>query len=427
MINDASLGALFSILAALILLSGFFSSAETGMMSLNRYRLKHLLNNNHRGAKRASKLLERPDRLIGLILIGNNLVNILASAIATVIAIRLWGTSGIFIATITLTLVILIFAEITPKTIAALHPEKVAFPASWILLPLLKIMLPVVWLINRVTNGLLRLLGVDPSKRTDENVSSEELRTIVMEAGQLIPTQHRGMLLNILDLEEVTVDDIMVPRSEVYGIDLDDSDEEILRIIQGSSHTRLPVWREDINDIVGVLHMRNISRILNTPQGFDRSALEREIDKPYFIPESTPLHTQLLNFQNKKHRLAVVVDEYGEVMGLVALEDILEEIVGEFTSNLSEAVDNIYPQRDGSFIIDGTASIREINKSLAWKLPTDGPKTLSGLMLEYLESFPDAKVSMNIGDYCLEILELEGNVVQAVRGRVAVGNTSSNE
>jgi Mg2+/Co2+ transporter CorB len=425
MINDASMGALFAILAALIFLSGFFSSAETGMMSLNRYRLKHLLNNNHRGAKRASKLLERPDRLIGLILIGNNLVNILASAIATVIAIRLWGTSGIFIATITLTLVILIFAEITPKTIAALHPEKVAFPASFILLPLLKIMLPLVWLINRVTNGLLRLLGVDPSKRTDENVSSEELRTIVMEAGQLIPTQHRGMLLNILDLEQVTVDDIMVPRSEVYGIDLDDSDEEILQIIQGSSHTRLPVWREDINDIVGVLHMRNISRILNTPQGLDRSALEREIDQPYFIPESTPLHTQLLNFQNKKHRLAVVVDEYGEVMGLVALEDILEEIVGEFTSNLSEAVDDIYPQRDGSFIIDGSASIRDINKSLAWKLPTDGPKTLSGLMLEYLESFPDAKVSMSIGDYCLEILELKGNVVQAVRARVAVDKTSS--
>jgi Mg2+/Co2+ transporter CorB len=256
-------------------------------------------------------------------------------------------------------------------------------------------------------------------------VSSEELRTIVMEAGQLIPTQHRGMLLNILDLEEVTVDDIMVPRSEVYGIDLDDSDEEILRIIQGSSHTRLPVWREDINDIVGVLHMRNISRILNTPQGLDKSALEREIDQPYFIPESTPLHTQLLNFQNKKHRLAVVVDEYGEVMGLVALEDILEEIVGEFTSNLSEAVDDIYPQRDGSFIIDGSASIRDINKSLAWKLPTDGPKTLSGLMLEYLESFPDAKVSMSIGDYCLEILELKGNVVQAVRARVAVDKTSS--
>jgi len=416
MINDASLEMLFAILAALIFLSGFFSGSETSMMSLNRYRLKHLLQGGHKGAQRASKLLDRPDRLIGLILIGNNLVNILASAIATVIAIRLWGTAGIFIATLALTLVILIFAEITPKTIAALHPEKVAFPASWILLPLLKIMYPVVWLVNSVTNALLRLLGVDPGKKADESVSSAELRTIVTEAGQLIPMRHRNMLLNILDLEEVTIDDIMVPRNEVYGIDLDDSDQEILRTIQNSSHTRLPVWREDINDIIGVLHMRSMSRILNT-QGLDRTALEREMDKPYFIPEGTPLHTQLLNFQQKKHRLAVVVDEYGEVMGLAALEDILEEIVGNFTSNLAEAVDNIYAQRDGSFIINGSATIREINKSLQWSLPTDGPKTLSGLMLEHLESFPDAKISLNIGKHRLEILELKGNVVQAVRAR----------
>lgn len=418
MINDASMEMLFAILVALIFLSGFFSGSETGMMSLNRYRLKHLLQGDHKGAKRASKLLDRPDRLIGLILIGNNLVNILASAIATVIAIRLWGTAGILIATLTLTLVILIFAEITPKTIAALHPERVAFPASWILLPLLKIMYPLVWLVNTVTNALLRQLGVDPDKKSDENVSSAELRTIVTEAGQLIPTRHRNMLLNILDLEEVTIDDIMVPRNEVYGIDLDDDDQEILRIVQNSSHTRLPVWREDINEIIGVLHMRSMSRILST-QGLDRAALEREMDKPYFIPESTPLHTQLLNFQQKKHRLAVVVDEYGEVMGLAALEDILEEIVGNFTSNLAEAVDNIYSQRDGSFIINGSATIREINKSLQWDLPTDGPKTLSGLMLEHLESFPDAKVGLNIGNHRLEILELQGNVVQAVRARRA--------
>ncbi len=416
MINDASMEMLFAILAGLIFLSGFFSSSETGMMSLNRYRLKHLLQSGHKGAIRVNKLLERPDRLIGLILIGNNLVNILASAIATVIAIRLWGTAGILIATVALTLVILIFAEITPKTIAALHPEKVAFPASWILLPLLRILYPVVWLVNIVTNALLRLLGVDPDKKRDENVSSEELRTIVTEAGQLIPTRHRNMLLNILDLEDVTIDDIMVPRNEVYGINLDDSDQEILRTIQNSSHTRLPVWREDINDIIGVLHMRSMSRILNT-KGLDRTALEREMDKPYFIPEGTPLHTQLLKFQQKKHRLAVVVDEYGEVMGLVALEDILEEIVGNFTSNLAEAVDNIYSQRDGSFIINGSATIREINKSLQWDLPTDGPKTLSGLMLEHLESFPDAKISLNIGRHRLEILELRGNVVQAVRAR----------
>ena len=415
--NEAPLGLLFSVLAALILLSGFFSSSETGMMSLNRYRLKHLQKNEHRGALRAGKLLDRPDRLIGLILIGNNLVNIFASAIATVIAIRLWGDAGIFIATLALTLVILIFAEITPKTVAALYPEKIAFPASILLLPLLKIMYPVVAMVNWVTNGLLRMLGVDPARQDDVHLSSDELRTIVTDAGQLIPARHRGMLLNILDLEQVSVDDIMVPRNEVYGIDLNDSDDEILRSIQTSSHTRLPVWREDINNIVGMLHMRNISRVIDS-QGLDRSALEREMEKPYFVPESTPLHTQLLNFQQKKHRLGVVVDEYGEVMGLVALEDILEEIVGEFTSNLAESGETIYPQRDGSFIIAGTANVREINKSLDWSLPTDGPRTLSGLILEYLEGFPDANAGLSIGSYRLEILELEGNVVQAVRAQL---------
>ncbi len=415
--NEAPLGLLFSVLAALVLLSGFFSSSETGMMSLNRYRLKHLQNNKHRGATRAGKLLERPDRLIGLILIGNNLVNIFASAIATVIAIRLWGDAGIFIATFALTLVILIFAEITPKTIAALHPEKIAFPASLILLPLLKILYPLVAAVNWITNGLLRTFGMDPAKQNDEHVSSDELRTIVTDAGKLIPARHRGMLLNILDLEEVSVDDIMVPRNDVFGIDLDDSDDEILRYIQTSSHTRLPVWKEDINNIVGMLHMRNMSRVIDS-QGLDRNALEREMEKPYFIPEGTPLHTQLLNFQQKKSRLAVVVDEYGEVMGLVALEDILEEIVGEFTSNMAGTEDNIFPQRDGSFIIAGTANIREINKSLDWHLPTDGPKTISGLILEYLEGFPDANAGLSIDTYRLEILELEGNVVQAVKANV---------
>ena len=362
-------------------------------------------------------MLARPDRLIGLILIGNNLVNILASAIATVIAIRLWGDAGILIATVALTLVVLIFAEITPKTIAALHPEGVAFPASLVLLPLLKVMYPLVWLVGRVTNGLLRLLGVDPEGTASDHLSKEELRTIVSESGAMIPAKRRNMMLNLLALEEVSVNDIMVPRSEVYGIDLDDSDDEILRCIQTSSHTRVPVWRDDINKIAGVLHLRNISKVIDR-QGLDRAALEREVEPPYFIPESTPLNTQLVNFQKHKHRLAVVVDEYGEVMGLVALEDILEEIVGEFTSNLSEATGSIFPQRDGTHIISGTANIREINKALHWDLPKDGPKTLSGLILENLESFPDANAGLAIGRYRLEILELEGNVVRSVRVRI---------
>jgi Mg2+/Co2+ transporter CorB len=413
-LNEAPLGLLFSALAALIFLSGFFSSSETGMMSLNRYRLRHLRKQGHHGADRASEMLERPDRLIGLILIGNNLVNIAASAIATVIAIRLYGDAGIVIATFLLTLVILIFAEITPKTIAALHPERVAFPASFVLLPLMKLLYPVVLAVNTVTNGLLRLLGVDPHERKEEHVSTEELRTIVTEAGALIPQRHRGMLVNILDLEAVSVDDIMVPRNEAYGIDLDDSDEDIVDRIRNSTHTLLPVWREDINNITGVLHLRNTGRVLAHGR-LDREALEREMDKPYFIPESTPLHTQLLNFQKRKRRLGIVVDEYGDVVGLVALADILEEIVGEFTSNLTATEDEIFPQRDGSYIITGTASVRDINRNLGWELPTAGPKTLSGLILEYLESFPDANAGLTIGGYRLEILELEGNVVRAVR------------
>ena len=417
--NDAPLGLLFSILALLVILSAFFSSAETAMMTLNRHKLRHLQKNKIRGAIRAGKLLDRPDRLIGLILIGNNMVNIFASAVATVISIRLWGDAGVYIATGALTVVILVFAEVTPKTIAALHPERVAFPASVILLPLMTLMSPVVAMVNAVTNRLSRLLGFDPKKEAYEHVSADELRTIVTDAGKLIPARHRELLINIMDLVQVSVDDIMVPRNEVYGINLDNTDQEILLKIQSTAHTRLPVWRDDINNIIGVLHMRSISRVVNGLT-LDRVALEREMEKPYFVPESTPLHTQLINFQEMKKPLAVVVDEYGEVRGVVALGDILEEIVGDFTSNMAETTESILLERDGSYIIDGTENIRDINKTLGWSLPKDGPKTLSGLILEYLESFPAAPAGLTIGDYRLEILELEGNVVRLVRAQPLV-------
>ena len=417
--NDAPLGLLFSILALLVILSAFFSSAETAMMTLNRHKLRHLQKNKIGGAIRAGKLLDRPDRLIGLILIGNNLVNIFASAVATVISIRLWGDAGVYIATGALTVVILVFAEVTPKTIAALHPERVAFPASVILLPLMTLMSPVVAMVNAVTNRLSRLLGFDPKKEAYEHVSADELRTIVTDAGKLIPARHRELLINIMDLVQVSVDDIMVPRNEVYGINLDNTDQEILLKIQSTAHTRLPVWRDDINNIIGVLHMRSISRVVNGLT-LDRVALEREMEKPYFVPESTPLHTQLINFQEMKKPLAVVVDEYGEVRGVVALGDILEEIVGDFTSNMAETTESILLERDGSYIIDGTENIRDINKTLGWSLPKDGPKTLSGLILEYLESFPAAPAGLTIGDYRLEILELEGNVVRLVRAQPLV-------
>ena len=411
--NEAPLGLLAGILAALILVSAFFSGSETGMMSLNRYRLKHL-RKSHRSARLVTQLLERPDRLIGLILIGNNLVNILASAIATVIALRLYGDAGIAIATVLLTIVILIFAEVTPKTIAALHPERIAFPASYILNPLMFLLYPAVWAINKIANGLLSLFGFDPSAGPDDALSSEELRTIVGESGPMIPPRHKRMLLNILDLEEVTVDDIMIPRNEIYGIDVDDTDAEIIERIRNSEHTRIVVYREDISNVLGVLHLRRSGLFLRGDE-LDRERMMKTMAESYFVPESTPLNTQLLNFQRQKRRMGIVVDEYGSVMGLVTLEDILEEIVGEFTSNLRDELPDVIKQADGSYVLDGAASIRDINKALGWQLPVDGPKTLNGLILEHLESIPEANACVRIGQHRFEILHLDGKVVQAVR------------
>jgi len=384
------------------------------MMSLNRYRLKHLNGTGHRGARRAIQLLHRPDRLIGLILIGNNLVNILASAIATVIAIRLFGDAGIAIATLALTLVILIFAEITPKTIAALHPERVAFPASWILLPLQKMLMPLVLSINWLTNGILKLIGFSPDSAGDDAVSQDELRTIVTESASMIPSRHRRMLVNILDLEQMTVNDIMAPRNEIYGIDVEAPDEAIMRQLKNSAHTRLPLYRDDINQIEGVFHMRDLSRVLDKGR-VNTGALSEAAEPPYFIPENTPLNTQLLYFQRQKKRLGMVVDEYGDILGLVALEDILEEIVGEFTSNLVEENEEITPHPDGSTTCSGTVSIRDLNRQRKWDLPTDGPKTLSGLALEALEAFPNAKTSVRIEGYQLDIEEISKTHINRVR------------
>ncbi len=383
-------------------------------MSLNRYRLKHLKGTGHRGARRALGLLKRPDRLIGLILIGNNLVNILASAIATVIAIRLFGDAGIAIATLALTLVILIFAEITPKTIAALHPERVAFPASLILVPLLKGLMPLVLSINWLTNGILKLMGFSPDTAGDDAVSQEELRTIVTESAPMIPGRHRRMLVNILDLEQMTVNDIMAPRNEIYGIDIEAPDEAIMRQLKSSEHTRLPIYRDDINQIEGVFHMRNLSQVLDGGR-LSRSRLLDATDAPYFIPENTPLNTQLLHFQRQKQRLGMVVDEYGDILGLVALEDILEEIVGEFTSNLVEENEEITRHPDGSTTCSGTVSIRDLNRQRRWDLPTDGPKTVSGLALEALEAFPSARASVRIEGYQLDIEEIAKTHISRLR------------
>ena len=414
--NDASLTVLGSILVLLIILSAFFSSSETGMMALNRYRLKHLSKQGHRGALRATRLLERTDQLIGVILIGNNFVNILASAIATLIAVRIWGDAGIVIATIALTITILIFSEVTPKTLAALHPERIAFPASHVLGPLLKIFYPVVWVLNLITNNLLRLMGVRLKSGTGEDhLSREELRTLVNESGSMLPGRHQDMLLSILDLEKVTVNDIMVPRNEVIGIDLENSVDETLRLIRGSQHTRLPVYRGDINNTVGILHLRNVSRLLDNDE-INKATLMQLCREPYFIPESTPLHTQLFNFQKERRRIGIVVDEYGDVLGIATLEDILEEIVGEFTTDFaSSSSQDILPQGDGTTIVDGTTPIRTLNRALELQLPTDGPKTLNGLITEYLETIPESNLCLNLYGLRLETLQIKDNVIRTVR------------
>ena len=383
-------------------------------MSLNRYRLKHLVKKKHRGARKASQLLERPDRLIGVILIGNNFVNILASAIATVIAVRLWGDAGIAIATAALTVVILIFAEVSPKTMAALHPEKIAFPASYVLSPLLKLIYPLVWIINGITNTFLRIFGVQVTGDNNHHLSTEELRTMVHEAGALLPQNNQDMLLGVLELSEVTVTDIMIPRNEVLGIDLDDDIDTIIEQLSKTEHTRLPVFQGELNKVVGLLHMRNLAQVFH--QGtVTKAAILQVIREPYFIPESTPLQTQLLHFQKLNRRIGLVVDEYGDIQGIVTLEDILEEIVGELSGTNKEDDQDVYPQEDGSFFIDGTANIRDVNKMLDWDLPTDGPKTVNGLITELLETIPDAQVCLKIDNYRIETLQISDNMIKTAR------------
>jgi Mg2+/Co2+ transporter CorB len=415
-LENISTQMLFIILGILILISAYFSGSETGMMSLNRYRLRHLEKEKHKGAKRVSKLLKRPDRLIGLILIGNNLVNIAAASIATVIGIRYFGdVYGMLVSTVVLTLVILIFAEVTPKTLAALYPEKIAFPSSILLSLLLKILFPLVIAVNWITNGILMLLGISSDQREQHSLSSEELRTVVNESGALLHAQDQSMLMSILDLEKVSVEDIMIPRSELVGIDVNNDWKKILKQLTQSTHTRVLLYRDNIDDVVGYIHARDALKLLSRNQ-FTKATLLRAVRELYFIPESTPLNIQLLKFQHAKERLGLVVDEYGDIQGLVTLEDILEEIVGDFTTTMtptpSEAVTL---QPDGSYLVDGSASIRDVNKEMSWLLPTDGPKTLNGLIIEHLEDIPENNLSVRIAGYPVEIVEVSNHRIKIVR------------
>ncbi|MBA3981844.1 MAG: magnesium/cobalt efflux protein [Alcanivorax sp.] len=407
---------LITALVILIFASAFFSGSETGMVALNRYRLRHLARHGHKGARRVEKLLKRMDRLLGVILIGNNFVNNYAATIAALLALAWFGNAGAAIAPIVFTIVMLVFAEVTPKTYAARKPEGLAFFASLILKPLQVLFAPLVWAVSGISNGILRLLGVREADDSADDLSPDELRTVVNEAGGLIPKRHQKMLLNILDLEKVTVEDIMIPRSEMVGIDLDDDLNDIISMLRNSQHTRLPIYRGDPNHMLGVLHLRKINRLLMR-QDINKAELMQFSVEPYYVPEGTPLHRQLINFQNARRRMGIVVDEYGDVLGLITLEDILEEIVGEFTTDLAASSPDILPQEDGSYVIDGSTHLREINRTLHWELPTDGPKTLNGLILEHLQQIPESNTSLRVGDYLIEVMQVKDNMVKATRMR----------
>jgi len=395
----------------LIVLSAFFSSTETALMSLNRYRLRHQARAGNRAARIAERLLQRPDRLIGVILLGNTGTNIAAAALVTFIALRIGGERAIFASTLALTVIVLIFAEVAPKTVAALNPPRYALPSAPIYYVLLKIVYPVVWVLNLITNGLLRLLGVQPDKIASHSLSADELRTIVAEAGVMVPRRHQRMLLSILDLDAIRVDDVMVPRQEVTGLDLDRDWPENLAIIQTSQHDRLPVYRGDIDNIVGVTRVRDLLPELVRGELTQSILLER-IREPYFVPEGTPLNKQLLNFQQTRRRSAFVVDEYGDVQGLITTQDILREIVGE----LASAGDiGVTKESDRSYVVDASANVRQLNRVMNWNLPTDGPKTLNGLIVEQLETIPETGTGVTVADYPIEILDASEHGIKTVR------------
>ena len=397
-------------IGVMILLSAYFSGTETAMMALNRYRLRHLVRRGNRGAKKADSMLQRQDRLLGVILVGNNLVNFSAATVATVIGFQLMGDTGVLLAPWILTIVFLIFAEVAPKTLAAERPESWALKAVFILKPPQKVLMPAVALVNVVSNALVRPFL--PSSDDDDQLTTDELKTVVVEGATSVGERQR-MLTRILDLESVTVDDIMVPRAEIAAINIDDALNTIMTTVAASQHTLLPIYKDSFDNVLGILHLRRVARLIFN-EDFSKADLLQLTREPYYVPEATPLHTQLFNFQKERQRLALVVDEYGDIQGIVTLEDILEEIVGEFTSDYAANMPEISPQEDGSFVIDGMAVLRDINRALKWDLPINGPKTLSGFVLEHLETIPETNVCLRAGDYQIETRQIKDNIVKSL-------------
>ncbi|AEC16582.1 MULTISPECIES: HlyC/CorC family transporter [Gallibacterium] len=414
--DSIPISTLFILLILLLILSAYFSSSETGLLSLNRYRVRYLADKGNRGAQKAEKLLKKTDILLSFILIFNNLVNIMASALATMIGLRLGGDAGVAIATGVLTFAMLVFSEIFPKTVAAIYPEKIGFFSSHILSVLIKIFLPLVYFINFFTNGLMRLIGLKPDIKS-HSISAEELRSIVNESGKFIPRAHQQMLLSILDMEKVTVEDIMVPRNEISGIDIEDDWKSIMRQLNHAAHSRIVLYKENMDEnALGILRVREAYRLMTNTNEFTKETLMRAADEIYFIPEGTTLNAQLLNFKNNKERIGLVVDEYGDIKGLVTLEDILEEIVGEFTtSNLPSIEDEVQPQSDGTVIIDGSANIRDLNKMFNWHLDTDEARTFNGFILEHLEDIPQEGTEWRIGNLKIKILEVSDNMIKQAK------------
>jgi len=396
----------------LLLSSAYFSGTETAMMAINRYRLKHLVKKRNRAARISNRLLRKPDRLLGVILIGNNLVNFSAATIATIIGMRLFGDTGVLLAPWILTAIFLIFAEVAPKTLAAERPEEWAFKAVFILEPIQKLLVIPVKLVNVISNALVRPF-IKNTPTSSDNLSAEELKTVVNEGANSVG-ERQSMMVRLLDLEQVSVNDIMIPRNEIEAIDIDSDMSEIVETASNSQHTLLPVYKESINNIIGILHLRRLARFMGTDE-FSKSDLMQLTREPYYIPEATPLDKQLIRFQSEKQRIALVLDEYGDLQGLVTLEDILEEIVGEFTSDFSANTPEIHPQEDGSYVIDGGALLRDINRALDWQLPIAGPKTLNGLVLEHLETIPEENLCIQIGEYQIETLQLTDNMVKNLR------------
>jgi len=403
-------------LIIMVVVSAYFSGSETGMMTLNRYKLRHLAKQGNRAAKRVEKLLRKPDRLISLVLIGNNLVNILASAIGTIVGMRLYGDAGVAIATGILTFVVLVFAEVLPKTIAALYPEKVAFPSSFLLGPLQILMMPLVWLLNIITRMLMRLMGIKNVSTVSSALNKDELRTLVHESHTKISRRNQDMLLSVLDLEKMSVDDIMVPRNEIVGIDINDDWKSIVRQLTHSPHGRIVLYRDTLDNAMSMLRVREAYRLMTEKQEFTKETLLRAADEIYFVPEGTPLSVQLVKFQRNKKKVGLVVDEYGDIQGLVTVEDILEEIVGDFTTSMSPTLaEEVMPQNDGSVIIEGSANVREINKAFNWTLPEDEARTVNGMLLEELQEIPAIDTRVRLSHYDIDILDVQDNMIKQVR------------